>query len=429
MFGATLPYEECVERYQEPLLNDLRGGLNIYEKIYRQALCTRSENTRGVTAQYIDTMVQTTNDEDFEKVKKTANYNGPNLKYSFVEPEVTDSIFDDKVTEGYQAYEFLRGYSMQSDGSKKYAYDDRLLIQRTGFFGHCQADYPIKFMENLKIKSCVLADAIRKMDAGACEAMSGQNLFDFRINAGDGVTEITPRVGTQMKFDLNDFKEVQITPQETFLATSLNAGACSCDNVVLEAHFKIYFDYLDAETSQGNQYIVKDVVVDTVYGTTKTDACSTPKHYELKTSLTYLQFSQDQQQLSHRYSGSPGYIKGHPIMIGVETKAKVTDPVTATETEVDVYLSNMNGFPLRGADSDGLCYWTQTPVYEKGDPVTYSPEFLINNLDEKLYLDDPVLTFADDMMFGCSLQFTFDELKTFCDSKGWSNLVLIQNLY
>jgi hypothetical protein len=116
-------------------------------------------------------------------------------------------------------------------------------------------------------------------------------------------------------------------------------------------------------------------------------------------------------------------------MIGVETKAKVTDPVTATETEVDVYLSNMNGFPLRGADSDGLCYWTQTPVYEKGDPVTYSPEFLINNLDEKLYLDDPVLTFADDMMFGCSLQFTFDELKTFCDSKGWSNLVLIQNLY
>jgi len=38
--------------------------------------------------------------------------------------------------------------------------------------------------------------------------------------------------------------------------------------VVLEAHFKIYFDYLDAVTSKGDRYLIKDVVVDTVYGTT-----------------------------------------------------------------------------------------------------------------------------------------------------------------
>ena len=117
-------------------------------------------------------------------------------------------------------------------------------------------------------------------------------------------------------------------------------------------------------------------------------------------------------------------------MIGVKTKAAVTDPDTATETDVDLYLSNINGFPFRGADHLGQCYWTKTPIYEKGDPVTYVPnEYLVENLDEKLYLDDPVFAFNDDMMFGCSLQFTFDELKTFCDSKGWSNLVLIQNMY
>ena len=70
--------------------------------------------------------MQTETDEDFDAVKMTANYDGPNLKYSFVEPEIIDSIYDDKDSLGYQAFEFLRGYSMQSDSTKKYAYDDRL---------------------------------------------------------------------------------------------------------------------------------------------------------------------------------------------------------------------------------------------------------------------------------------------------------------
>jgi len=69
----------------------------------------------------------------------------------------------------------------------------------------------MKFMENLEDRACVLADAVKKMDASTCAAMSGQNLFDLRIYTGDGETEIAPRVGTQMKFDLNTFKEVSIT--------------------------------------------------------------------------------------------------------------------------------------------------------------------------------------------------------------------------
>lgn len=39
-YGATLTYEECIARYNQPWLDDLRGGLYIYEKIYRQLLCT-----------------------------------------------------------------------------------------------------------------------------------------------------------------------------------------------------------------------------------------------------------------------------------------------------------------------------------------------------------------------------------------------------
>lgn len=145
----------------------------------------------------------------------------------------------------------------------------------------------MKFMENQEQRSCVLGKAIKKMDADTCKSMSGLNLFDFRIKSGDGTTEITPKVGTQMKFDLNTYKEVSISPTDSFLATTLNSGACSCDNVVLEAHFKVYFDFFDLE-KKGNSWVIKDIAVDTVYGTTQTDACTNPKHYQLKTSVTYL---------------------------------------------------------------------------------------------------------------------------------------------
>lgn len=53
-YGAAMPYAECIDRYSEPILQDLRGGLNIYEKIYRQLLCTRRENVRAEVAKFED---------------------------------------------------------------------------------------------------------------------------------------------------------------------------------------------------------------------------------------------------------------------------------------------------------------------------------------------------------------------------------------
>lgn len=45
--------------------------------------------------------MQTTTDEQFDLVKKTAEYDRPSTKYSFTEPIVDDSLYDDKKTEGY----------------------------------------------------------------------------------------------------------------------------------------------------------------------------------------------------------------------------------------------------------------------------------------------------------------------------------------
>lgn len=46
-----------------------------------------------------------------------------------------------------------------------------------------------------------------------------------------------------------------------------------------------------------------------------------------------------------------------------------------------------------------------------------------------MYFDDPVLTFEDSFVYGCSIELTYDELKDFCLNRGWNNLMLFQNMY
>ena len=86
---------------------------------------------------------------------------------------------------------------------------------------------------------------------------------------------------------------------------------------------------------------------------------------------------------------------------------------------------------MRGADENGQCYWTKKNVYPPNDQnvMSYKPEFKIETLEERLYYDDPVLSFEDELMTGCALRFTKDELINFCDGQGWKNLVIKQNLY
>ena len=121
--------------------------------------------------------------------------------------------------------------------------DDRLGFPRLGFFGHCSNEYPIKFMENLPIQACVLPAAVSKIDT--CEKLGGTHLFNYKIQSGNGEI-ITPKINKQMKFDLQTFKSQPVTASETWAAVA-SAGSCACDNVVLEAHYNIYFDMMDPE--------------------------------------------------------------------------------------------------------------------------------------------------------------------------------------
>jgi len=54
-YGAELPFSECIARYKEPWLDDLKGGLQVYEKIYRSLLCTQRVSERTLTSTWLDT--------------------------------------------------------------------------------------------------------------------------------------------------------------------------------------------------------------------------------------------------------------------------------------------------------------------------------------------------------------------------------------
>jgi len=80
---------------------------------------------------------------------------------------------------------------------------------------------------------------------------------------------------------------------------------------------------------------------------------------------------------------------------------------------------NNHGFPLRGASNDGKCYFVDQAV--SGDkkklsasltqPLSYP---MIENADVKTYYEDPVLTFEDSLIYGCSIELNLEEFKDFC---------------
>lgn len=82
-----------------------------------------------------------------------------------------------------------------------------------------------------------------------------------------------------------------------------------------------------------------------VYGKLKPKDCATPFTFNLKTSVTYLQ-----SEKGRVYSGSPGYLRGSPVLIGkTETVNKATaGQATSSAPSLSIVINN-NGFPLRGA--------------------------------------------------------------------------------
>lgn len=86
---------------------------------------------------------------------------------------------------------------------------------------------------------------------------------------------------------------------------------------------------------------------------------------------------------------------------------------------------------MRGADQYGRCLWLEKSVTTKSPTKIYTPpsDLVLSSIEELLYLNDPVLTFEDSMLFGCYVEFNYDELEQFCENQGWYNMLIFQNFY
>jgi hypothetical protein len=64
-----ISYEDCVSQFDEPKLNDLKGGLDVFDKLYRKSLCTKVKSSRSGSHTFDATVFNAQTSEEFTKIK------------------------------------------------------------------------------------------------------------------------------------------------------------------------------------------------------------------------------------------------------------------------------------------------------------------------------------------------------------------------
>jgi hypothetical protein len=94
-------------------------------------------------------------------------------------------------------------------------------------------------MENLNSEACVQS-VVEPMDSATCTNFDYTNLSQIEVFNGAGFV-IKTELGNTKKFNMDDLKEVPVTVSTTPLSSSFDSSQCSCDNMVIESHYKVYF--------------------------------------------------------------------------------------------------------------------------------------------------------------------------------------------
>ena len=123
-------------------------------------------------------------------------------------------------------------------------------------------------------------------------------------------------------------------------------------------------------------------------------------------------------------------------MIIAKTTTVNTDSGQGATIPVTERKINVNGFPLRGADNEGACYYVNTKVNNKDEEEKLTDSYsgvltqkIIENSDVKTYYEDPVLTFDDSLIYGCNIELDHAQFKEFCSNNLFHNLMIYQNLF
>jgi hypothetical protein len=142
-----------------------------------------------------------------------------------------------------------------------------------------------------------------------------------------------------MKFSLNTNLQVNITDMANFQSTKYDTTTCGCDNILLEAHYTVYYEEFSPE--EITSFNITNVTVDVVYGFYTPNDCNEIVKLSRKSSWSF-----KRSLYSRKTSGGPGYIKGSKI---------ITGDIKGSEKNEAINM-NKGPFKIRGADDFGECY-------------------------------------------------------------------------
>ena len=69
-------------------------------------------------------------------------------------------------------------------------------------------------------------------------------------------------------------------------------------------------------------------------------------------------------------------------------------------------------FKIRGADDQGKCYMVKKSLFATSKDL--QDGFKVSTPRDEVYYDDPDLTFADSIVYGCKLHLNYSEFENFC---------------
>lgn len=82
-----------------------------------------------------------------------------------------------------------------------------------------------------------------------------------------------------------------------------------------------------------------------------------------------------------------------------------------TRAGEDQILIQDGGFPLRGSDENGYCYYVRNTEDGELEAGEFGYDLIkAETVNEPLYYDDPLLSFHDSMIYGCRMDLNLEEL-------------------
>ena len=211
---------------------------------------------------------------------------------------------------------------------------------------------------------------------------------------------VTVTKAKKYKYDGNFAQDTTTAEVDLKAVEKPTFSAGGCDNFALDLTLNIIYEAVpDKDVAT---FKITKAELEVTYGSLTNVPATEKKQISRTTSVNYISSAD-----ARKNRGSPGYRIGQKLKVGTKTQAPL-QAGTLEANQKPYILEYKDGFSLRGADNTGQCYYIGKSIKKPETTATGTP--LIQNVNELNYFEDPVLTLDDSTIYGCHLDFTFDEL-------------------